>query len=104
MAGRPEVSHDCARDGEPRLAGLLWKWIGYHVRGLRHAKRTAIASGTARLAGHGFHGSWMELQTSAPAHCEQRYLSAILEGDTGSIRERSFQSLARARAAFSCGR
>src|SRR2546423_2713 len=104
LAGGSAIANNgsCAR--ESRLAGLFRRRVGFDQRGFRQAIGAALASGIARLAGRGVHGSWLEFESAPPAHRDKCNLPAIVPRDAGIGRARSLQSLAGAWAEVPGGR
>ena len=85
------VADGGARDRQPRLAGVLRQRPCQHQRRLRHARRSAVASRAARLAGGRVHGARLEPQAAAPADRHLGDLPAVVARDAGAAGPRSRQ-------------
>src|SRR6187401_203521 len=77
LADKTGASADCEGGGEPRLGTTFRIRSGPDVVGLWQEVATSRASGAARLARRGVHGTRLELSSSPPGHLPQRRLSAV---------------------------
>ena len=87
-------SPDCARRGEPDLAGAFRARLGRDRRELRHPGRCAVSSRTAGLAGRRVRAPGLEPQGTCPADRDLGDLPPILPGPRGRPGARSRQRLA----------
>ena len=93
-------SADRARHREPLLADVLRHRHGEDGRGLRRAGRMAVASRTARLAGHRIRPHRLGREGDAEADRDERDLPAVVESHAGAGGARSGEPAARARTAL----
>ena len=100
-AGICQVAHQRAaparrpRAGQPVLAAPFRPRHRRHARRFRLPRRTANASGVARLAGDPLHGRWLGAETPAPAARGFGRLSAVIPADRRDRPGRSRKSPAR---------
>ena len=78
VAGRSVESADGARDGEPVLADVLRHRDREDGRGFRIARRGAVASGAARLAGDRVRANRLGRESAAEDDRDERDLPAVL--------------------------
>ena len=100
VAGQPGKSAAGARHHESLLADVLRHRHRQDHRRLRLAGRMAVASRTARLAGHRIHPQRLGHEGDAEADRHQRRLPAVVESHAGTGGARSGKSPAGARPAL----